>query len=70
MKGVFLEPPQVDVALTFFAFLAALVSLIGLFLVASYEATFAILLIPPKITNPTSPDTIKPVMIFPVKALS
>ena len=43
MKGVFLEPPQVDVALTFFAFLAALVSLIGLFLVASYEATFTIL---------------------------
>ena len=34
------------------------------------DATFAILLIPPKITNPTSPDTIKPVMIFPVKALS
>ena len=38
-----MEPPQVDVALTFFAFLAALVSLIGLFLVASYEATFTIL---------------------------
>ena len=38
-----MEPPHVDFSLTFFAFLAGLLSLIWLFLVASYEATFTAL---------------------------
>ena len=38
-----MEPPQVDLSLTIYASLASLISLAGLFLVASYKATFTIL---------------------------
>lgn len=38
-----MEPPHVDFLLTFYAFLASLISLIGLIMVSSYEATFTIL---------------------------
>lgn len=38
-----MEPPQVDLSLTIYASLASLISLVGLFLVASYESTFTIL---------------------------
>ena len=38
-----MEPPQVDLAQVIYAVLAGAISLAGLFLVASYEATFTIL---------------------------